>query len=133
MFDITTPAILFPAISLILLAYTAKLLHLGNLARNLKVQYFQSRDKTILEQIANLRKRIYLIRNMQFCGVGSFFFSVLCMLFLFFNETETAMGVFGISLIFLLAALYFSFREVQMSATALRIELKDVLVKEKRS
>jgi len=126
MFTITTPAILFPAISLILLAYTAKLIQLGSLVRAIKKQYVQSHNDTLLGQIKNLRKRIYLIRNMQACGIGSFFFSAFCMLLLFTGYQEYAKYSFGLSLILLLIALFLIFQEIYISAAALKLELKDM-------
>ena len=125
MFTITTPAILFPAISLILLAYTAKFIHLGSLVRKLKEQYLREGQPEILEQILNLRKRIYLIRNMQISGSLSFFFSVVCMFFVLGNEMMPATYTFAISLFFLLISLFLSFREIMISANALEVLLKD--------
>ena len=125
MFAITTPAILFPAISLILLAYTAKLAQLGSLVRSLKNQYLKHKNPEIPPQVANIKKRIYLIRNMQVCGILSFICGVLCMLALFAESIQVAKYCFSISLIFLLVALLLSFREITLSANALKIVLKD--------
>ena len=124
MLTITMPAILFPAISLILLAYTVKLIHLGGLVRTMKSQYMQSHNQALLSQLANLRKRIYLIRDMQALGIGSFIFSVFCMLLLFVGYLEIAKYSFGVSLVLLLIALYLSFREIYISAAALKIEIE---------
>ena len=79
--DLTTPALLFPAISLLLLAYTNRFLHLAQLVRNLHAAYHQEPDALIIGQIANLRRRIVLIRNMQVLGVLSLFLCVAAMLF----------------------------------------------------
>jgi len=124
MLTITMPAILFPAISLILLAYTVKLIHLGGLVRTMKSQYMQSHNEALLSQLANLRKRIYLIRDMQALGIGSFIFSVFCMLLLFVGYLEIAKYSFGVSLVLLLIALFLSFREIYISAAALKIEIE---------
>ncbi len=124
MLTITMPAILFPAISLILLAYTVKLIHLGGLVRTMKSQYMQSHNQALLSQLANLRKRIYLIRDMQALGIGSFIFSVFCMLLLFVGYLEIAKYSFGVSLVLLLIALFLSFREIYISAAALKIEIE---------
>ena len=76
---LTTPALLFPAISLLLLAYTNRFLTLANLIRELHRSYKSNPEEIIFAQILNLRYRVKLIRNMQIFGVGSFFGCVLCM------------------------------------------------------
>ncbi|MBC7913657.1 MAG: DUF2721 domain-containing protein [Pyrinomonadaceae bacterium] len=125
-FSISTPAILFPAISLLLLAYTNRFMALASLIRSLKSQYQESHNPNLLGQIINLRKRIYLIRNMQACGIASFFLCVICMLLLFSNYQTVAKYTFGFSLILLLVSLYLSLREIQISIEALNIELSEL-------
>ena len=73
-FTLTTPALLFSAISLLLLAYTNRFLALASIIRGMKKQYLESKDENLLGQMANLRRRIFYIRNMQGCGIISFFF-----------------------------------------------------------
>jgi hypothetical protein len=124
-FTITTPAILFPAISLLLLAYTNRFLALASLVRSLKSQYIESPNPSLLGQITNLRRRIYLIRNMQGCGILSFFLCVFSMLLLFTERQQIAEYIFALSLLLLLISLYLSFREIQISVEALKIELSD--------
>lgn len=125
-FTLTTPALLFPAISLLLLAYTSRFLALAALIRSLKAQYHEKEDPVIIRQINNLRKRIYIIRNMQGFGILSFFLCVLCM-FLFFNGQKVlAQYVFGLSLILLMISLVLSFREIQISVGALDFELNNL-------
>ena len=125
-FTISTPAILFPAISLLLLAYTNRFMALASLIRNLKSQYQESHNPNLVGQIANLRKRIYLIRNMQACGIASFFLCVISMLMLFNDSQYIAKCIFGLSLFLLLISIYLSLREIQISIEALKIELSDL-------
>ncbi|MFC5282668.1 DUF2721 domain-containing protein [Pedobacter alpinus] len=122
-FTLTTPALLFSAISLLLLAYTNRFLALASLVRTMKTQYLQNKDDNLLAQMANLRKRIYLIRNMQACGIISFFFCVLCMFLMYYQQISLAQYVFGSSLLLLMVSLYLSFIEIQLSANALKMEL----------
>ena len=122
-FTLTTPALLFSAISLLLLAYTNRFLALASIIRGMKTQYIQTNDQNLLGQMANLRRRIFLIRNMQGCGIVSFFFCVLCMFLMYYQQTQLAQYVFGISLLLLMISLYISFREIQMSVNALKMEL----------
>ena len=126
MLDLATPALLFPAISLLLLAYTNRFLTLATLVRSLHERYLQSPDKLIMGQLKNLRQRLVLIRNMQVLGVASFFFCVLCMALLFWQQRLTANLSFGVSLLFLIASLALSLWEIQISVGALQLQLSDL-------
>jgi uncharacterized membrane protein len=123
MLDLTTPALLFPAISLFMLAYTQRFLGLASLVRHLNEEYKQTKQASLQKQIHNLRTRIYLIRNTQFLAVSSFFCCVLCMALLFWELRTLANVVFGLSLILLLASLFLQLREIQISVRALQLEL----------
>lgn len=123
---ITTPALLFPAISLLLLAYTNRFLALAALIRELYARYQTEPDPSIKGQLVNLRYRIGIIRNMQVCGVGSFFLCVLCMFVLFAGQVTIGQWIFGASLILLLLSLGLSLREVQVSVDALRLQIQDL-------
>lgn len=124
--NLTTPALLFPAISLLLLAYTNRFLTLANLIRELHRSYRNNPEEIIIAQLSNLRYRVRLIRDMQIFGVSSFFGCVLCMLLLFAGQVITAKYVFGISLLLLLVSLAISLREVQTSIGALNLRLSDL-------
>lgn len=123
---ITTPALLFPTVSLILLAYTNRFLAVAALIRKLAAQYKDDRDKNIAEQIKSLKIRVRLIRDMQMLSIFSLFLSVLCMFSLFGGEELIAKYIFGASLISLLISLAMSLREIQLSTLALSIQLKDM-------
>jgi len=125
-FTLTTPAILFSAISLLLLAYTNRYLALAALVRTLHQQYKSEHDPIIANQIVSLRKRIELIKNMQLLGVVSFFLCTLCMFLIFMNELFIGKIVFAIALILLMASLVLSAMEVQKSSDALRMRLSDM-------
>jgi len=122
--DLTTPALLFPAVSLLLLAFTNRFLALANLIRGLKKQYDEGHDEYLLPQIKNLTLRIRLIRNMQACGISSLLLCVTCMLALFFNAIILGQILFGISLLLMMLALIISLREILISVNALKLELK---------
>jgi hypothetical protein len=123
-FGITTPALLFPAISLLLLAYTNRFLALASLVRELHAKWEERPEKGIAGQIANLKKRIRIIKLMQLFGVSSFFLCVLVMLLLFAGALIPGEIAFALSLVFLLASLGLSVRELAISADALDILLK---------
>jgi len=124
--DLTTPALLFPAISLLLLAYTNRFLTIAGLIRGLHKQYADSHDTLLYGQIINLRKRINLIKSMQFYGIASLFLCVLCMFLLFSGEELAGRYVFGLSLILLLISLGQSIMEIQISVKALNLQLSDL-------
>lgn len=123
---LTTPALLFPAISLLLLAYTNRFLTLANLIRELHKSYKTNPEDVILAQLSNLRYRVYLIRNMQAFGVAGFFLCVLCMLVLFAGQLALGKLIFGLSLVLLMISLGISMREIQISVDALAYRLSDI-------
>jgi hypothetical protein len=124
--NLTTPALLFPALSLLLLAYTNRFLALAALIRDLHAQYKTEHDELIIMQLGNLRYRVVLIRNMQAFGVGSILLCTLCMLFLFAGWTRLGEIVFGLSLILMAVSLALSLREIQISIDALHLRLSDL-------
>jgi hypothetical protein len=85
--SLSTPALLFPAISLLLLAYTSRFLTLANLMRELYARYKANPDPKVKGQLTNLSYRIGIIRNAGL-WVASFFFSVLSVLLLFVEQEE---------------------------------------------
>lgn len=123
---ITTPALLFPAISLLLLAYTNRFLVLANLIRELHNRYKSHPEEIIMAQLSNLRKRIFLIRFMQATGVLGLFFCVFCMFLLFGGFIFMGEIVFGISLILLMVSLASSAWEIHISIGALTVQLSDI-------
>ncbi|NTU79900.1 MAG: DUF2721 domain-containing protein [Chloroflexales bacterium] len=124
--NLTTPALLFPAISLLLLAYTNRFLTLAALIRDLYGRYRAQPDPKIKGQLANLRYRIVIIRNMQFFGVASFFGCVLAMFVLFGGQIVAGQWIFGASLVLLLISLALSLREIQVSIDALTLQIDDL-------
>lgn len=129
MISINTPALLFPAITLLMLAYTNRFLALATLIRNLHAKYKTiHEDREIIKaQIKNLRKRLMLTKHMQAAGITSFFLCVLSMLFFYLQHDLSAFGIFGLSLVFLLISLGLSLNEIYISTKALEIELKDMM------
>ena len=121
---LTTPALLFPTISLLLLAYTNRFLAIANVIRGLHARYESQPSENILGQIDSLRERVKLIRNMQALGISSLFLCVLSMIVIYVGWQEGAKVIFGISLLLLLASLAMSFREIQLSVNALNLQLK---------
>lgn len=127
--SINTPALLFPAITLMMLAYTNRFLALATLIRKLHAQYkeIQQDNEIIIAQIKNLKRRLVLVKQMQAMGVISFFFCVLSMLSVYFQYENLAFAIFGLSLLTLLLSLALSLNEIFISTRALEIEIKGML------
>lgn len=124
--DLTTPALLFPAISLLLLAYTNRFLAVAAVIRGLHERHRSDHDPTKLEQIAKLRQRVHLIQWMQGLGTTSFLGCVVTMGSLFAGWEPSARAIFAISLVLMIASLALSVLEIRISANALDIELEDL-------
>lgn len=122
---ITTPALLFPAVTFLLVAYTSRFLAINSRIRNLYERYQEKSDEVIIAQIVSLKKRVVLIRNMQACGVGGLFLCVFCMLVLFAGWLQLGKILFIGSLLLLLASLAISLVEIFLSVDAINIELRD--------
>ena len=124
--DISTPALLFPAISLLLLAYTNRFLTTGQLIRALSKQAREQDSCAFTDQIDNLRKRLELTRWMQFFGVVSILLCTISMFGLFLGFMVIGKKIFGLSLVTMCFSLLFSLWEVFISTTALNLELQDL-------
>ncbi|MGF2736241.1 DUF2721 domain-containing protein [Marinobacter sp. DUT-1] len=123
--DLTTPALLFPAISLLLLAYTNRFLVLAQLIRQLKQMDSEDDHALIARQIGMLRKRIVLTKRMQTFGVLSFFLCTVSMFLLFLGSEMPGIVAFGTSLVLLSLSLLYSLYEIQISTNAINVELSN--------
>lgn len=126
MMDLTTPALLFPAISLLLLAYTNRFLVLAQLIRELNQREGDIVREIARRQIDNLRRRIVLIKVMQAFGVLSFLLCTAAMVCLFMSWQTAGQLLFVISLVSLLISLLYSLYEIQISCDAINIELESL-------
>lgn len=124
--DLTTPALLFSAISLIMLAYTNRFLSYAQLIRTLKEQYMKQHSDVTAAQISNLRKRLYLTRSMQITGISSLLLCVVSMFLIYVGMHLLSIYVFGMALLLLIISLGLSVWEIHISVQALDIHLKDM-------
>ncbi len=124
--DVSTPALLFPAISLLLLAYTNRFLVIVGRIRDLHSRYRSANDAALFQQIHNLRKRAGLIRTMQSFGILSLLLCVGCMFMLFAGEIWIGKLIFGLSLLLLMISLAISLWEIRISTVAINLELQDL-------
>ncbi len=122
--NITTPSLLFPAISLLMLAYTNRFITLANVIRHLSNLENARSEGLVRRQIENLRKRLQIIRAMQTFGVLSFLICTLAIFALFLGWLFVGQVMFGLSLVLLVASLLCSLYEVQISTHAINIEIE---------
>jgi len=123
---LTTPALLFSAISLIMLAYTNRFLAYAAVIRNLHDIYLEKQDETLLRQIRNLKKRLTLTRWMQIFGIASLLLCVLTMFLIYIDNLATAAWIFGVALLLLILSLGFLIWEIQISSQALQHHISDI-------
>ena len=124
--NLTTPALLFSAISLIMLAYTNRFLSYAQLIRTLKEQYMKQHSEVTAAQIKNLRTRLYLTRSMQITGISSLFLCVITMFLIYIGMHLLSVYIFGTALLLRIISLGLSIWEIQISVKALDIHLKDM-------
>ncbi len=124
--EVSTPALLFPAISLLFLSYTNRFLHLSALIRTLHTDWLVKGDATLRAQIENLRSRLTLIRRMQLFGAVSLFFCVISMLGVIEKFPMVATGAFLTALILMAVSLACLIYEISISGGALRIMLNEM-------
>lgn len=124
--NLTTPALLFPTVSLLMLAYTNRFLTLATIIRNLYDRYSTEQNQNLLGQIANLRFRVYLIRNMQIFGVLSLLMCVVSMFALFAGWVIAGQWSFALALMLMIVSMLISLRELQISVGALDLLLTDL-------
>ncbi len=125
--SVNIPALLFPAISLIMLAYTNRFLALSSRVRVLHDKYQNQEQRHIVfGQIKNIKYRIKLIQNMQTFGVASLLLSIVSMFFIYINYQLVAQFIFGVSLITFCVSIFLSLIEIRLSTRAIELELSDM-------
>lgn len=124
--NISTPALLFSAITLLMLAYTNRFLALASLVRQFYAAYIEKPNDKMFQQISNFRKRLKIIKSMQILSVLSFFFCVLCMFLIFTGYILAADVTFIVSLVLMMISLLLSLHELFISVDALEVELSDL-------
>ena len=123
---LTTPSILFSAISLIMLAYTNRFLAYASVIRNLKKEHESNPSPITQQQMDNLRRRLHMTRSMQIYGVSSLLLCVVCTLLIYIGLQKTAVYTFGAALGLLVVSLWISIRELLISVRALEVHLDHV-------
>ncbi|WP_367872581.1 DUF2721 domain-containing protein [Luteolibacter sp. Populi] len=124
--EVSTPALLFPAISLLFLSFTNRFLHLSALIRQLHKDWLEKKDDLLRAQIDNLRRRLTLIRAMQLFGAFSLTLCVVAMVAVIGGMQALAVPSFTVALLLMGCSLVCLCYEVWISGGALRILLNSV-------
>ena len=124
--SLSIPALLFPAISLSMLAYNARYLAIAALIRQLHKEYLQNPSNRLQIQVIQLKKRLTIIKNMQAVAILSFLFSAVTMFLIYIQLVFWASFIFGLSLLMLMISLILSLIEVQLSTKSLNTQLRNM-------
>ncbi|MEZ0608369.1 DUF2721 domain-containing protein [Fibrella sp. WM1] len=123
---ISTPALLFSTVSLLMIAFTNRFLAISSLIRDLHEKFRTNPETVYVQQIKSLHKRLRLIRNIQILAVLSLLVSAVCMFVIYKGSQVLASYLFGLALLLQIAALVISVWEISISINALQIELSDM-------
>ncbi|TRW96395.1 DUF2721 domain-containing protein [Candidatus Methylobacter oryzae] len=123
---ITTPALLFPAISVLFLAYSNRFLAIANRIREQHNLFNKTQSPVAKKQIDSLRLRIRFIVAMQIFGVVGIICCTLAMGLIFYGQQYYGNMTFGFSMAFIVLSLLASISELLLSTKALNIELEDM-------
>tara|TARA_R110002050_G_scaffold53118_2_gene120782 strand:+ start:8175 stop:8570 length:396 start_codon:yes stop_codon:yes gene_type:complete len=123
---LTTPALLFSAISLIMLAYTNRFLAYASVIRDLHAKYIKKKDTVLMAQIKNIKQRLYLTRSMQIFGISSLLLCVVTMFLIYIQQNTIAIWAFGLALVLLIISLSLLIIEIQISVKALEHHISDI-------
>lgn len=123
---LTTPALLFSAISLIMLAYTNRFLAYAAVVRSLHDKYLQNKNSVLIKQIKNIKQRLYLTRSMQIFGITSLLLCVVTMFLIYIEQNTIAIWTFGLALVLLILSLSLLIIEIQISVKALEHHISDI-------
>jgi Protein of unknown function (DUF2721) len=124
---LSTPALLFSTVSLLMIAFTNRFLAIANLVRDLHQKFKEnSKDELVITQIKQLHYRMGLIRTMQIVAILSLILSAVCMLLLFVGLEFVSRWVFTLALLLQIWALIISVWEIRLSMDSLKVELSDM-------
>ena len=122
------PALLFPAIPLMMIVFGNRYSSLSKLIRDLHDRVLQEgevRDK-FTEQIELLTDRLFLVKSMQTLAGLAFIANLLTIFFRYIDVPSVAFSLFGVATILLSAAILLFVIEIQKSSSALSKHISDL-------
>ena len=122
------PALLFPAIPLMMIVFGNRYSSLSKLIRDLHDRVLQEgevRDK-FTEQIELLTDRLFLVKSMQTLAGLAFIANLLTIFFRYIHVPSVAFSLFGVATILLSASILLFVIEIQKSSSALSKHISDL-------
>lgn len=131
--NLTVPALLFPAIAILMLGYINRYVGTAGVIRNFKKDFDAGYKHTNLaQQLAILKKRIELSRLMITLAAVALLLACLSMFLIFENWQLGGKLSFGASLVAMIGSILFSLYETTLSNRSLFIEIDDMQKREKK-
>jgi Protein of unknown function (DUF2721) len=130
--NLTVPALLFPALAILMLGYVNRYVSLAGVIRSFKKDYDSKYIHTnLLEQLNILKKRIELLKYVLLSAMTALILACLSMFFIFINMQDAGKIVLGLSLLVMITSILISISETSLSNKSLIIEIDDIVMKEK--
>ena len=125
-YDLQTPTLLFPALSLLILAYTNRFLGITTVIRKLHEDLSKDVDRSsfYMGQINSLTVRVQMIINAQRFGILSLMLCVISMFSILVTK-NTSIVFFFLALTSLFISLIFIGKELNVSQNALQYIIDD--------
>jgi len=123
---ISTPGLIFPSISFLLIAYSNRFLAIATLIRDLKTKFSENKEEILLQQIKNLRYRLKLIRWMQAVAVFGMLMALMSIFALYLGHEAAGHVLFIMAAVLVATSLSIALVEIMFSGRALDYELQDI-------
>ena len=123
--SISTPALVFPALTVLMLAYTNRFIAISKRVRALHTEHKENPTDRIYAQIQLLKKRLIYIRNMQTLAIVGFLINLVSMFFILLAIKTIGGILFAFSLAFITGSLVVSLYEIHISVNAMSIQLQE--------
>ena len=131
---LTTPALLFPAIAILMLGYINRYISAANVIRTFKKDYDAGYVHTdIVVQIKILRTRVELLRIMLSVAITALMCACVSMFLIFARYQTAGKIVFGASLLGMIVSMILSLFETSQSNKSLHIEISYILGQEAKN
>ena len=130
--DLTTAALMFPAIPFLMLTFGTRFTVVSELIRKIHDEYAAEinlddvRTKRMLGEISTLKKRLLMIQINQTLTSLSFFVNLLTIFALFMGHQNLSKLLFGIVLILLMLAIILFVVEIGIATKSLNLHLEDL-------
>lgn len=130
--SLTDPALLFPAIAILMLGYINRYVSTAGVVRNFKKDYDSGyKHADITKQLALLAKRIELSKLMISLASAALLLACLSMFLIFWGSQPGGKMSFAAALLGMILSVCVSLYETSLSNKSLELEINDILNKER--